>query len=163
MEFVFLRHGKAQARETGLADEDRRLTGKGRKRVRDVARSLKCGLIDLRDVRIWSSPVRRAKETAEIVAKVLKVEKVQYHPAIASGDLNEWMRDLQELPDKASLLIVGHEPYLGRWVNRITGAEVSLFTASVAAVKMTSLEPPKGRLRWFASSGLLADIAEENG
>ncbi len=162
MEFVFVRHGKAQARETGLPDEDRRLTGKGRRRVRQVSRSLKCGLIDLRDVQIWSSPVRRAKETAEILAKVLKVEKVLFHPAIASGDLHELMRDLQESPDKATLLIVGHEPHLGAWVNRITGSEVALFTASVAAVRITSLEPPKGRLRWFASSGLLADVAEEN-
>ncbi|MHC1759400.1 MAG: hypothetical protein AB9917_07810 [Negativicutes bacterium] len=47
-------------------------------------------------------------------------------------------------------------------MNRITSAEVALLTASVAAVRITSLGPPKGRLRWFASNGVLADVAEGN-
>ena len=97
------------------------------------------------------------------ISAVMKVEKVRLHPAIATGDLDALLKDLLNLSDKAVIIIVGHEPHMGIWVTRITEAEVPFSLASLAAVKMTSLDPPAGRLRWFASSGLLADIAEENG
>lgn len=163
MEFIFMRHGKAQCRELGLPDGERRLTAKGSSRVQEVARALTCGFFTVGNVQIWSSPLVRAKETADLLAVVLKVKKVMIHPAIASENLNELLHDLQYQPNKATIIIVGHEPYLGMWVTQMTKAVVPFKIASVAAVKVTSLEPPEGKLRWFFHSGVLADLAEANG
>jgi phosphohistidine phosphatase len=163
MEFIFMRHGKAQERETGLPDGERRLTVKGSNRVREVARALACGFVTAGNVQIWSSPLVRAKETADLLAVALKVEKVMTHPAIASENLDELLHDLQSQPDNAIIIIVGHQPYLGMWVTSMTNALLPFKTASVAAVKVTSLEPPTGELRWFADSGVMAHIAEANG
>lgn len=157
-----MRHGKAQDREPGLPDEERSLTTKGRTRVREVGRGLACGFVELRNVKIWASPLARAKETADIIASVLQVDTVVLHPAIATGDLEELATALQQEPENASIIIVGHEPFLGQWITAMTNAVVPFKTATVAAVKVTSLEPPAGRLRWFAYSGVLADIAEVN-
>ena len=162
MEFIFMRHGKAQDRELGLPDGERRLTVKGSNRVREVARALACGFVTVRNVQIWSSPLVRAKETADLLAMVLKVKKVMFHPAIASENLTELLHDLQNQPNTATIIIVGHEPYMGMWVTRMTKAVVPFKIASVAAVKVTSLEPPEGKLRWFIDSGVLANIAEAN-
>ncbi|MDR3542296.1 MAG: histidine phosphatase family protein [Desulfosporosinus sp.] len=157
-----MRHGKAQDRELGLPDGERRLTAKGSNRVREVARALACGFITGENVQIWSSPLVRAKETADLLAVVLKVKKVMTHPAIASENLDELLHDLPDQPNNAIIVIVGHEPYLGMWVTRMTNAVVPFKTASVAAVKVTTLEPPAGELRWFVDSGVLANIAEAN-
>jgi|GEM_PF-204250 len=162
VEFIFMRHGKAQDQALGLPDGERRLTLKGSNRVREVARALACGFVSVQNVQIWSSPLERAKETADLLAVVLKVKKVMIHPAIASENLNELLQDLQHQPNNATIIIVGHEPYLGMWVTRMTKAVVPFKIASVAAVKVTSLEPPEGRLRWFVNSRVLADIAETN-
>lgn len=162
MEIIFMRHGKAQEREEGLPDAERRLTPKGCNRVRAAARALACGFVALHNLYIWASPLVRARETAAIMAAVLQVEDVTVHPAIATGDLAELLAAIKELPDNAVVIVVGHEPYLGMWVTEMTQAVVPFKTATVAAVKVTSLEPPAGRLRWFAYSGVLADIAEAN-
>jgi len=162
MEFIFMRHGKAQDREVGLPDEERRLTVKGSDRVRDVARALARGFVTARNVQIWSSPLVRAKETAELLAVVLKVKNVIIHPALASGDLDKLLHDVKNQSNNDTIICVGHEPYLGMWVTRMTEAVVPFKTASVAAVKVTTLEPPAGELRWFVDSEVLANIAEAN-
>lgn len=162
MELIFMRHGKAQDQELGLPDGERRLTVKGNSRVREVAQALTCGFITGENVQIWSSPLVRAKETADLLAVVLKVKEVIIHPAIATENLDKLLPDLQNQPNNATIIIVGHEPYIGMWVARMSHAVLPFKVASVAAVKVTSLEPPEGKLRWFVDSGVLADIAEAN-
>ncbi|SPF35240.1 putative Phosphohistidine phosphatase SixA [Candidatus Desulfosporosinus infrequens] len=162
MEVIFMRHGKAQDRELGLPDGERRLTVKGSNRVREVARALACGFVAGRNVQIWSSPLLRAKETAELLAVILKVKKVMIYSAIASENLDELLPDLLNQENNATIIIIGHEPYVGMWVTRMTKAVVPFRVASAAAVKVTSLAPPEGELRWFVDSGVLADIAEAN-
>lgn len=66
-----LRHGIAVPHGTpGIEDDDRPLTPKGEKRVRQVAYGLKHLGLDVQ--KIVSSPLPRAYRTAEIVARVLE-------------------------------------------------------------------------------------------
>jgi broad specificity phosphatase PhoE len=78
-QFVFLRHGEslgnAQSRWQGQSDYP--LTEKGRAQVRALAERWKTENIQF-DL-IISSPLGRAKETAEIIAEALKV-KVEFDP-----------------------------------------------------------------------------------
>ncbi|RJQ35956.1 isoleucine--tRNA ligase [Candidatus Parcubacteria bacterium] len=63
-----LRHGQAETQLLGIADDDKttyRLTPRGKKEAEAAAKAIKKLKPDL----IVSSPVRRAKETAEIVAQ----------------------------------------------------------------------------------------------
>src|SRR5947208_3412986 len=65
-----LRHGIAVPHGTpGVADDERPLTPKGRKRMRQIGRGLRCLRIELE--KIIASPLPRAWETAQIVADVL--------------------------------------------------------------------------------------------
>ena len=67
MNILLVRHGQAVEEAPGLGDEGRWLTAKGRKLTRKVARWL-----DDRSKRrptvIWTIPLVRALQTAEIVA-----------------------------------------------------------------------------------------------
>lgn len=75
---------------------------------------------------ILSSPLLRAKQTAEIVASGLRLKKrLKFSKALAPGGTAEMlMRQLQrEKPAPQSVLLVGHEPDLSRLVSLLaTGA-----------------------------------------
>jgi len=68
MELYLLRHGLAVERGTTGFENDsaRPLTPKGRRQLRQIAAAMK--RLNLRCDLILSSPFRRAKQTAEIVA-----------------------------------------------------------------------------------------------
>ena len=67
MELVLMRHGKAEPRTDAKADFERELTSIGRKKVKQAARGLAQCLYSGRDIMIWSSPLLRAVQTAEII------------------------------------------------------------------------------------------------
>lgn len=111
MELYIVRHGIAETRtEEGFrSDAERALTPKGRTRTREVARALRelgCG-----PARIGTSPLRRALETAQIMAEVLSPEVPPevcefLSPGAEAGDLIGWLKGLGEGP----VMIVGHMP-----------------------------------------------------
>ena len=111
-----MRHGIAAERDTArMADDDRRpLTPDGERKVARVARvlqSLGCSI----DV-IFSSPVVRSKQTADIVADVLGCDIVKLNDALRPGRAaSEFVHLLNSMPPGYdAVLAVGHEPDLGR-------------------------------------------------
>jgi phosphohistidine phosphatase len=68
VKLLLIRHGHAQDRALLQRDHARSLTAQGRRRVRKAARGLRALLPDL-DV-LAASPLARASQTAEIVARV---------------------------------------------------------------------------------------------
>ncbi len=68
---------------------------------------------------ILSSPFLRARQTAEIVARSLKLKRrLAFSDALTpDGDPKTLIRQLSELkPAPENILLVGHEPYLSRLV-----------------------------------------------
>jgi len=115
--FVLLvRHAKAEARSLlGLGakrDARRPLTDAGRKRMRRAARAL-CKLVSKIDV-LASSPLVRARETAEIIAGrydgISVLDLASLSPGGSEQELLDWLR---EQPGDATIALVGHEPDLG--------------------------------------------------
>jgi len=72
MKLCFLRHGEADWPNWDKPDDERPLTERGRKEMKRVAKFLEC-LKFSADV-ILTSPLPRASQTAEIVAKRLGIE-----------------------------------------------------------------------------------------
>lgn len=115
-----MRHGIAVDRgEPGFAEDAARpLTGKGRRQLRQIAPGLRrlAGRLDW----ILSSPLVRARQTAEIIAAELNLEKrLEFSNALAPGGapalLLRQLGRAKSAPDK--LLLVGHEPDLSRFVS----------------------------------------------
>src|SRR5918911_164568 len=69
MRLFFLRHGIAEPGHSGLSDFDRQLTNEGRAELEDVAHGLR--QLKIRPDRLLSSPLVRARQTAEVVAPAL--------------------------------------------------------------------------------------------
>jgi phosphohistidine phosphatase len=114
-----LRHGIAVERGAPgfKTDADRPLTPKGKRQLRQIATAMKN--LDLRFNLILSSPFLRARQTAENVARSLKLKKcLAFSDELApDGDPKAIIRQLNELePAPENALLVGHEPYLSRLV-----------------------------------------------
>lgn len=105
---------------------------------------------------IATSPLARSLETAQIVAKELQKSRLlevwdELKPEADRADL---YRKLRELKEEASVLVVGHEPYLSMLISDlISGSSrcrLTLKKAGMAKVEITSLSNrPSGELRWL--------------
>ena len=154
MEILLMRHGKAEPPQR--TDYDRELTAAGRQRIRSASLGLKQILGEAR-VHIWTSHLPRAKQTAEIMAQTLNVVEVSEHEAIYSGDLDSLLEGIVKLPDADKLLLIGHEPCLSGWSERISGVLLPFKPGAAACYKISHRQPLIGKLRWFALPKVLAD------
>ena len=115
MNIHLLRHGIAAplGEENHFNDARRALTTEGLAKMREVSLGLKrLGVtFDL----VASSPLVRAKQTAEVVVEVLKIkEPIQEWDELAlDGSIDELMHQLQKHQKRTSPLLVGHQPFMG--------------------------------------------------
>src|SRR2546427_10232403 len=76
IDLFILRHGEAGNRMTVVEkDSERPLTPEGRAEIQKIAKSLMA--IGLQTDRIYTCPLRRARETAEIAAKILEIPTLE--------------------------------------------------------------------------------------
>ena len=113
MEILVIRHGDAVEQAPGLGDPGRWLTGEGRKRTRQVANWL-TEHDERRPVEVWTSPIVRAVQTAEIVADAAGLtDEVSVHAALSTaGNATDTLHLLARYQGHGPLALVGHEPTL---------------------------------------------------
>jgi phosphohistidine phosphatase len=112
MKLYILRHGEAAEHgDPRYKENDRPLTQKGTQRTRQLAHALR--EMEISFDLILSSPLTRAKQTAEIVARGLD-EKVTFSDTLTpSGNMQKLVEEINGIhPLPKSALLVGHEPYL---------------------------------------------------
>jgi phosphohistidine phosphatase len=142
-----------------MADGERRLTPEGREEMRWVARGMRA--LDLRLDHVWTSPLVRARQTADAVVKELGLEdRLAEDARIASwfriGDLQEL---LSGLPGAARVLLVGHEPDFSGLVAELAGGgSIRMKKASLACIDATAVQPGGGELRWLLEAEHLAAL-----
>ncbi len=151
MNVCFFRHGPAEP------EGERPLSEEGRRKTLLAARGVK--FLDLGVGAIFSSPLLRARQTAEILAEVLGLPKPRVTPHLlpeSSGE--EILECLRETKDKPPLL-VGHEPSLSAAVAALTGGAVRMKKAGLAVVELSATTPrPAGTLVLLAPPSLLRDL-----
>jgi phosphohistidine phosphatase SixA len=143
---VFVRHTEAQVTTDQKDDAKRTLTEKGKADAKKVARSIRSMLADSK-LTILSSPLIRAKETAEIIAKKLEVDVVEAD-WIARGSLDK----LQEaiLSDKSDVLIVvGHEPTLSQWIDSCSHIKLPMRKGTACALLFREDVSEGADLLWY--------------
>jgi len=115
MEIYIVRHGKALE---GYIDESRELSEKGKKQAKRAGKCLKNSNIDISE--IFSSHLKRAVQTAKIIAKELnfksEIKTTELLNPLSNPD--EILDHLQykSREDKDKFLLVGHQPFLGRMI-----------------------------------------------
>ena len=163
MELFLLRHGLAVERGTAgiVNDADRPLTPHGRRQLHKIAAAMWQMKLSF-DV-ILSSPLLRARQTAELVAKELKLKK---RPAFADelqpgGNAKILIQSLAALkPPPENVLLVGHEPDLSNliswFVTGTTGAGFALKKSGLAKLEIKKLRAGKcATLAWLLTPAQL--------
>jgi len=114
---VLIRHAIAEDRaefaRTGRGDDQRPLTGEGRRRMRFAAAGLR-RVLPVPDV-LASSPLVRAWQTAEIVGEAYGGLPIDRLAAAASGDGDALLEALHATSPGTTIAVVGHEPTHGAW------------------------------------------------
>lgn len=144
MNLFLLRHGLAvERKEFYFAnDEFRPLTPKGKRQLRKVAAALRA--MELRFDVILSSPLVRARQTAEMVAADVKARKrLAFADELKPGGNPKKL--IQKIAaqkiNSGDVLLVGHEPDLSNLISLlVTGSRDAGFTLKKAGVAKLEVE-----------------------
>ena len=161
MQLLIIRHAIAVDRETtDLPDEERPLTRQGIRRFRSAARGL-AKLVPRPDM-LFTSPLRRARQTARIAARAWGGPDPVEAVSLAGGDLEEVAETLTGFPAEAVVVIVGHEPQLSEMLARLLGradaARVVFKKGGVALVDVPGRLEDGGELIFFLPPRVLRRI-----
>ena len=120
MILYLLRHAIAEERDSRKWPDDsqRPLTIKGKKRMRRIAEGMLALGLEF-DV-IYTSPYRRARETADIIVDVFdaKTEPRETDTLEVDGNPQELIRLINSAKNEfENVLLVGHEPYLSELIS----------------------------------------------
>jgi phosphohistidine phosphatase len=163
VKLLIVRHAIAVERGTpGVPEEERRLTPEGRRRFRRAAQGL-ARLMPRPDA-LLTSPLPRARETAEIAARAWGRVAVKTVEALRDGDTAGLEAALGSRADDALVAIVGHEPYLSSLLARLLDSRrsdrVSFRKGGVALVEVPGPLTEGGHLLWFLPPKVLRQLAD---
>jgi phosphohistidine phosphatase len=166
-ELYIVRHGIAvEHGAPGIPDDERPLTSKGEKRMRQIAQALV--KLELKLDRIVTSPLPRARATAEIIALALEAQARLENANIlragtAAASIQGWLRDRTE--DR--LMVVGHNPGLSELVALLVMGKTQpqicdLKKGGIAALAPTGPSNDRFEIAWIATPRLLRDLAGDD-
>jgi phosphohistidine phosphatase len=161
-ELYLIRHALAEDRGEAWPDDAKRpLTEEGMSRMRKAARGLaRLGVsIDV----VLSSPLVRARQTAEIVAATLapRPSLVNAESLAPDGSFGAVIADLEKHVRKTRLALVGHEPAIGELAARLIGSRhaIEFKKGAVCRIDLTAIPPSgPGELRWLMTPKILRMI-----
>jgi len=163
MELFILRHGEAgKSLPARRQDGERPLTTDGEQQVREVARALSS--LKVKPDFIVSSPLKRARQTADISGRALKAKVEVWDELKPEGDKKAFLTKLSKLRHESRVLCVGHEPFLTSMIDDVigvpNGSGIILRKAGLARLTITSFNPKTGGvLRWLLTPRLLKQLS----
>lgn len=165
MNIYLLRHGDALPVGAGgiTNDDQRSLSDGGREEIRQVA----AGLRKLKVVpdTLLSSPLLRAQQTADIVAQAFDRLAVTSCEELGHGfSCPALLARLRELPSKASVVLVGHQPDLGMFASFLLvgddSVEVALKKGGLCWIEFEKAPAAgQGTIRWLLTQKQLSMMA----
>ena len=155
MDLYLIRHGIAVERGIYNNDCDRHLTAKGKQRTAKVAQKL--AQIDLKFDVIFTSPLIRALETAQILKEAGLSDHLQEDLLLTpDGNLETWLMMWQKSKynqETSKIALVGHQPNLGEWTEKLIWGKIKnqiiVKKAGVIGIKLPIQENPLGNSELF--------------
>jgi phosphohistidine phosphatase len=162
-ELYLVRHAIAAERGDAWPDDTKRpLTTRGINRFKDSLPGLKW--LDFAIDEIFSSPLVRAKQTADLLATGLqRGPNVKLLEALAPGHAPAMVvTQLAKSAKSQRIALVGHEPDLGALAAHLIGAShpVTFKKGGMCRIDIGALAPKRsGSLIWFVTPKILRRLA----
>jgi phosphohistidine phosphatase len=162
MKLYLVRH--ATASDVAPSDAERDLTREGRDEARIAGAAL--AQLGVGPSHILSSPLVRARHTAEIVAEALKFNAgVALLDELANNTSTpSLLKALRPHASAGEIILVGHMPSLSEHLAALIDAKDAqgfpLGKASVACIELEQLRTGAGQLRWLMRQKQLREIAD---
>jgi phosphohistidine phosphatase len=159
IELYLIRHGIAAERGPNFPDDAKRpLVQKGVTRLRQSAGGL--AALDVAFDVVLTSPLTRARQTAEIMAEALPGKPAVHvlESLAPGGTFAAFVEELGKYAKRSRIACVGHEPDLGQRAARLVGARRPLEFKKGAICRIDLDGLPingPGHLRWFATPRML--------
>ncbi len=157
MKRLFLiRHAKSSWKEPELEDFDRPLNKRGKRDAPVMGKKLRerKTKIDL----IISSPAKRAKRTAEIIAGIISQDPrgILWLESVYAASSQTLLHLVQKIEDAfQNVMLVGHNPGLTTLAERLTGREIdNIPTCGIVAIEFEvdswkNIRDKTGKLEFF--------------
>jgi phosphohistidine phosphatase len=163
----FVRHASAgQSKSDPAKDDKRPLDKDGIRQAHEIGRAL-AGL-DVQVESVISSPLKRATQTASLVANELGHEsKLQFADALhKQATWPKFQELLREQADKDAIMVVGHNPSLSEFLSLLISAgssktAVELRKGAVAKVEITGKRT--ATLSWCLTPKTVRAVYESGG
>lgn len=133
---LLMRHAKSSWKDKSLPDIKRPLKKRGEEAAERIGRTLRdTGFVPNL---IISSPAKRTRQTAEIVAKTAHYKgEIEYVDSFYMGEPNDFYARLKKLPREADkVMVVGHNPGLEALLQHLDGHVDALPTGALALLKL---------------------------
>ena len=153
---VLVRHGKAERRAEGQQDIDRALTPAGAQALEAHMPATFAQLEATGPLEVWTSAALRARQTSErvigaLAANGISVAAAQPHESLLYQDLGAFLDELAA-SDADCVVAVGHIPFMGEALERLTGDTIRFSPGAVACVRLEGdphSEVAQSRTLWF--------------
>jgi phosphohistidine phosphatase len=158
MKLYFLRHGLAGDRGEWQGDDAKRpLTTEGKDKMKRAAVMIR--KLGIKPDLIITSPLVRALQTAEVVAKELDLKDALLTDARLSPgfDVLKLIDVIRAHPKANAIIFVGHEPDFSATVGKlIGGGTIEFKKGALALVELPDPAKLKGTLAWLLPPRILA-------
>ena len=161
-QLILIRHGIAEERTPEGDDFYRKLTEAGVEELTAFLPDIAPLLTESGNLKIWTSPLVRARQTAELVAEATAVEVIQPQEFLETGDYVAFMEALKQEDDGFNLALVGHEPYMSIWTKELIGAAIPFKKGAVAFFTVDMTADQIGNLEWLLAPGESAKRKHED-
>jgi len=169
MNLYLMRHGIAVPQDDPSvgSDGERPLSRKGTKRTRKAAKGLR--RLEIPFDALLTSPLLRARQTAEIVASALGMDdRLEEISGLApESTVEHLMFGLTRYQDREHLLLVGHEPLLSDALSHLLGArhsspfDIQLKKGSLCRIEVDALPAASpAKLHWLLTPKQLRALGE---
>ena len=155
-----VRHAKSSWQDSSLADHERPLNKRGLRDAPVMGQRLAGKKVRIDS--IWSSPARRALETARILARALNYpqKKIVLRDRLYAGTIESFLLEIRSCPDEVKgLLVVGHNPVISDSADLLIGhtldTDIEMIpTCGIVAMEFTlsswqQLREKEGRFLFF--------------
>jgi phosphohistidine phosphatase len=158
MQIYLLRHGIAEDSRARLRDSERALTAEGSDKLRRVLRCARDAGVE--PGVILSSPYRRATQTAQVAAEVLRYSGKIFQVQALTPDASpqEAWDEIRNRSDEPAILLTSHEPLMSSLAAFLLGSPGLAVDMKKAALMRIDSDrtgaTPSGILKWLLTPAL---------